>query len=119
VLPQHYVDVRNRLLSRIHVIDGAIKVGSKSASNGGEISLEFGPKGEPKSVSEAVEELRELIPAFFSPSSGGDAPGGAVGRKSEANPWSRESFNLTKQGIIQRGDPAKADRLKREAGVSL
>ena len=35
----------------------------------------------------------------------------------EVNPWKPETFNLTLQGKILREDPAKATRMKAEAGV--
>ncbi len=35
----------------------------------------------------------------------------------EVNPWKQETFNLTLQGKILREDPAKAARMKAEAGV--
>jgi predicted RNase H-like nuclease (RuvC/YqgF family) len=35
----------------------------------------------------------------------------------EVNPWKPETFNLTLQGQILREDPAKAARMKAEAGV--
>lgn len=49
---------------------------------------------------------------------GGDAPGGKDGPSAEPNPWKADTKNLTKQGEILRSDPTKAERLKREAGVS-
>jgi len=35
----------------------------------------------------------------------------------EVNPWKKETFNLTLQGRILREDPAKAARMKAEAGI--
>ena len=35
----------------------------------------------------------------------------------EVNPWKKETFNLTLQGKILREDPAKATRMKAEAGA--
>ena len=35
----------------------------------------------------------------------------------EVNPWKKETWNLTMQGKILREDPAKATRMKAEAGV--
>jgi DNA repair exonuclease SbcCD ATPase subunit len=35
----------------------------------------------------------------------------------EVNPWKPETFNLTLQGQILREDPAKATRMKAEAGI--
>jgi len=46
--------------------------------------------------------------------SGTNPPG--VGNP-EVNPWKSETFNLTLQGKILREDPAKAARMKAEAGI--
>ena len=35
----------------------------------------------------------------------------------EVNPWKSETFNLTLQGKIRMEDPAKATRMKAEAGI--
>jgi len=35
----------------------------------------------------------------------------------EVNPWKPETFNLTQQGKILKEDPAKATRMKAEAGI--
>lgn len=51
-------------------------------------------------------------------SGGGANGGGGGGGNAEPNPWKTETRNLTKQGEILRSDPTKAERLKREAGVS-
>ena len=46
--------------------------------------------------------------------SGTNPPGAG---NTEVNPWKPETFNLTLQGQILREDPAKATRMKAEAGV--
>jgi DNA repair exonuclease SbcCD ATPase subunit len=46
--------------------------------------------------------------------SGTNPPGAGTG---EANPWKKETWNLTQQGKILMEDPAKATRMKAEAGV--
>ena len=46
--------------------------------------------------------------------SGTNPPGAGTG---EANPWKKDSWNLTQQGKILLEDPAKATRMKAEAGV--
>lgn len=57
-------------------------------------------------------------PFILNGNSGGGAQGGGGGSDSEPNPWKADTRNLTKQGQILRSDPTKAERLKREAGVS-
>ncbi len=46
--------------------------------------------------------------------SGTNPPGAGTG---EVNPWKKESWNLTLQGKILKEDPAKATRMKAEAGI--
>ena len=46
--------------------------------------------------------------------SGTNPPGAGTG---EVNPWKKDSWNLTMQGKILREDPAKATRMKAEAGI--
>ena len=46
--------------------------------------------------------------------SGTNPPGAGTG---EVNPWKKETWNLTQQGKILVDDPAKATRMKAEAGV--
>ena len=46
--------------------------------------------------------------------SGTNPPGAGTG---EANPWKKDSWNLTMQGKILMEDPAKATRMKAEAGI--
>lgn len=57
-------------------------------------------------------------PFILNGNTGGGAPGGKPTGDSEPNPWKADARNLTKQGEILRSDPTKAERLKREAGVS-
>jgi len=45
--------------------------------------------------------------------SGTNPPGAGTG---EVNPWKKETWNLTLQGKILKEDPAKATRMKAEAG---
>ncbi len=46
--------------------------------------------------------------------SGTNPPGAGTG---EVNPWKKETWNLTMQGKILMEDPAKATRMKAEAGI--
>lgn len=50
--------------------------------------------------------------------SGGGAPGGKnAGGSSTANPWKKETFNLSEQSKLTRDNPELAARLRSEAGV--
>jgi len=69
-------------------------------------------------LDDQLKTLKETDPYLFGDSGkvgGGTNPPG-VGDP-EVNPWKPETFNLTLQGKILREDPAKAARMKAEAGV--
>lgn len=69
-------------------------------------------------LDDQLETLKETDPYLFGDSGkvgGGTNPPGAG--NPEVNPWKPETFNLTLQGKILREDPAKAARMKAEAGV--
>ncbi len=69
-------------------------------------------------LDDQLKTLKETDPYLFGDSGkvgGGTNPPG-VGDP-EINPWKPETFNLTLQGKILREDPAKATRMKAEAGV--
>ena len=69
-------------------------------------------------IDEQLKALQQSDPYLFGESGkvgGGTNPPG-VGNP-EINPWKPETFNLTLQGQILREDPAKATRMKAEAGV--
>lgn len=59
--------------------------------------------------------LREAHPYLFPQPKGGGAQGNNGSGSSGKNPWAKDSFNLTEQGRITREDPAKAERLQKEA----
>jgi hypothetical protein len=50
-------------------------------------------------------------------SAGGGANGGGNGTKGVANPWAKETFNLTEQGKAIKANPAQARELAQAAGV--
>ncbi len=65
-----------------------------------------------------LKKLKETDAYLFGEASkvgGGTNPPSAGG--ADPNPWRKETFNLTAQGRILRDDPAKAARLKAEAGI--
>jgi hypothetical protein len=64
-----------------------------------------------------TEEGKYFVAAPNNGGGGGGnvTPGG--GNSAKDNPWSKEGFNLTKQGEILKDDPQKAAQLKAAAGV--
>ena len=69
-------------------------------------------------LDDQLKAIKESDPYLFGEPGkvgGGTNPPGAG--NSEVNPWKPETFNLTLQGQILKEDPAKATRMKAEAGV--
>lgn len=69
-------------------------------------------------LDDQLKALQQSDPYLFGDSgkvgSGTNPPGAG---DPEVNPWKKETWNLTKQGEVLRSDPAKATRMKAEAGV--
>ncbi len=69
-------------------------------------------------LEDQLKALQQSDPYLFGESgkvgSGTNPPGAGTG---EVNPWKKDSWNLTQQGKILREDPAKATRMKAEAGI--
>ncbi len=71
-------------------------------------------------LDDQLKELQKSDAYLF-----GDSTPGKVGSgtnppgagNAEANPWKKDNWNLTQQGKILREDPAKATRMKAEAGI--
>ena len=69
-------------------------------------------------LDDPLKALQQSDPYLFGDSGkvgGGTNPPGAG--NPEVNPWKKETWNLTMQGKILLEDPAKATRMKAEAGV--
>jgi len=69
-------------------------------------------------LEDQLKSLQQSDPYLFGDSgkvgAGTNPPGAGTG---EANPWKKETWNLTMQGKILMEDPAKATRMKAEAGI--
>jgi hypothetical protein len=69
-------------------------------------------------LEDQLKAIKESDPYLFGESgkvgSGTNPPGAG---NPEANPWKKDSWNLTQQGKILMEDPAKATRMKAEAGI--
>jgi hypothetical protein len=64
-------------------------------------------------------EMQPKRPHWWAPSGGGGAGGGGPASRGEPNPFSREHWNLTKQGEIYTKDPGTAEQLARSAGTTV
>ena len=69
-------------------------------------------------LDDQLKAIKESDPYLFGDSKkigdGTNPPGAGTG---EVNPWKKETWNLTMQGKILLEDPAKATRMKAEAGI--
>lgn len=78
----------------------------------------YGKSSDPMGPDEWAEELVGSAPHLFDPNSGGGAAGSGGAKKfAGANPWKKESFNITEQMKVTKSDPDLAKRLKVEAGA--
>lgn len=78
--------------------------------------------GEPMSPKGFIAELAKKATHLFGESSGGGSGGSPQNRNpggGKSNPWKKESFNLTQQGILMRDNPTEAKTLAAQAGVTL
>lgn len=64
------------------------------------------------------DEAKPFLPASGNEGSGARG-GGSGGDRGRANPWKKETFNLTEQGKIAKENPALAKQLAAAAGKSL
>lgn len=106
----------------------ALKEGLKAAGvldadyviykQGGLEKFTFDRDGKPVGVDDVLKPLKESSPHLFKKVGGYDpAAGGSP--SGAANPWKKETFNLTEQGRILKQDPAQARELAAAAGVKI
>jgi len=83
--------------------------------------------GKPTCVNKDGKKIADLLNDFLgteegkhylqSTNNGGGVPGSGGTKPAVANPWAKDTFNLTRQMEITREDPARANSLKEAAGV--
>ncbi len=74
-----------------------------------------------KSVTDHLKAWAETDEGKNFVGDGGQGGGGAGGGNrggGGVNPWAKDTRNLSQQGIMERDNPGKAEKLKREAGVA-
>jgi hypothetical protein len=93
----------------------------KPVSIGGDGQVVYGPTGEPLSPKDYVSQLLKTAPHLFDPSSGSGAGGSGSQRQGSggANPFKKESFNLTAQSEMLRSNPDQARQMAAAAGVKI
>ena len=69
-------------------------------------------------LDEQLKAVKESDPYLFGPTLKGSEPNKNQEPPPEPdNPWKKDTWNLTKQGVIYRDDPDKAEKLKKQAGI--
>lgn len=83
--------------------------------------LILGADGSVTGLKEQVDALKESKAFLFkdAPKPPNFQPNGGAGEQLTANPFKKDTFNLTEQGRLLRADPAKARTLASEAGVTI
>ena len=80
----------------------------------------YNSAGEPLAPKDWVQSMTKEAKHLFDESQGSGAGGSGKGGNglagAGANPWSKDSFSLTRQGEIMKADPAQAKRLAAQAG---
>lgn len=72
-----------------------------------------------KTAADLVSEYQAKFPLAFRISAAaptGSRPNSAIAQSTELNPWSKESWNRSMQGRLEREDPARAKLLRAQAG---
>lgn len=86
---------------------------------GGIEKFVFDKDGSPVGIDDTLKPLKESSPHLFKAEQpGGYKPNGG-GNPPAANPWKKDSFNLTEQGRIYKENPTQAKELAAAAGVTI
>nr|DAP85478.1 MAG TPA: minor structural protein [Caudoviricetes sp.] len=86
---------------------------------GGLEKFVFDKDGSPVGIDDTLKPLKESSPHLFKAEQpGGYKPNGG-GNPPAANPWKKDSFNLTEQGRIYKENPTQAKELAAAAGVTI
>lgn len=97
---------------------GALDADYVIYKQGGVDKFTFDKDGVPIGIDDVVKPLKESSPHLFKATDAGYKPAGG-GNPPAANPWAKDSFNLTEQGKIFKENPAQARQLAAAAGVAI
>lgn len=97
---------------------GALDADYVIYKQGGVDKFTFDKDGVPIGIDDVVKPLKESSPHLFKAADAGYKPAGG-GNPPAANPWAKDSFNLTEQGKIFKENPAQARQLAAAAGVAI
>lgn len=115
IRPSAIQDLAHRAKTAFKLHEGELRAYDKDGQ-----TVRTGKDGtSPLSFDEWAESLLNEAPHLFEISTGGGAAGNASspgGVDYAKNPWSRDHWNLTRQGEIWKSNRALAERLKQAAG---
>lgn len=97
---------------------GALDADYVIYKQGGVDKFTFDKDGAPVGIDDVIKPLKESSPHLFKASGPDYKPAGG-GNPPAANPWAKDSFNLTEQGKIFKENPAQARQLAAAAGVTI
>lgn len=86
---------------------------------GGLDKFTFDKEGRPVGIEDIIKPLKETSPHLFKAAPGVDYKPAGGGNPPAANPWMKDSFNLTEQGRVFRENPEMARQLASAAGATI
>lgn len=81
-------------------------------------TAKYDKDGKLENAENFIKSAKEAHPTMFRQEQGAYTPAGGAS-STVTNPWSKETFNLTKQGEIFKTDPTQAKELMAAAGVAI
>lgn len=86
---------------------------------GGLDKFTFDKDGKPVGIDDVVKPLKESSPHLFKTEPGADYRPAGGGTPPAKNPFAKDSFNLTEQGMLLKENPKQAQALAAAAGVTI
>ncbi|MDO4267448.1 MAG: phage scaffolding protein [Eubacteriales bacterium] len=86
---------------------------------GGVDKFNFDKDGKPIGLDDLLKPVREASPHLFKADPGAEYTPAGGGTPPAANPWKKETFNLTEQGRIYKENPTMAKQMASAAGVTI
>lgn len=98
---------------------GAVDADYIIYKQGGLDKFTFDKDGKPVGVEDVLKPLKESSPHLFKTQQGGGYNPAGGGNPPAANPFAKETWNMTEQGRLLKEDPVQARQMAAAAGVKL
>lgn len=98
---------------------GAVDVDYIIYKQGGLDKFTFDKEGKPIGIDDVLKPMREASPHLFKTQQGGGYVPAGGGNPPAANPFAKDTWNMTEQGKLFKENPAQARQLAAAAGVKL